>query len=300
VSVERAVQIRIDTDKPLYQPGQTMHTRLLALNPPGGLPPICPSPSALKIPSRPRRTYPISSRTVLASLPRIGRFQATPGSATTAFESPRSTARRIVAKVELHCGELFPRVSFIVTNLETDSRAVVRFYNRRGTAEQWIKEGKQAVKTTWLSCHRSRSNEVRLMLSLIAHTSGNLWRRLVLPAKIDNWSLTSLQQRLVKTGGRLVKHACYYWLLLADSHLTRRLFASMVRRIDDILPDKVLVYLWPTAGGTTFTFRFRPRMAMEAKNAPSALYDYYNPDARLVIQPVRFRVQSGGSAAPER
>jgi hypothetical protein len=61
---------------------------------------------------------------------------------------------------------------------------------------------------------------------------GNLWRRLVLPKKIENWSLTSLQQRLVKTGGRLVKHARYYWLMLAESHLTRRLFGGMVRRID--------------------------------------------------------------------
>jgi hypothetical protein len=60
---------------------------------------------------------------------------------------------------------------------------------------------------------------------------GNLWRRLVLPKRIDNWSLSSLQQRLVKTGGRSVKHARYYWLLLAESHLTRRLFRAMVRRI---------------------------------------------------------------------
>jgi len=108
---------------------------------------------------------------------------------------------------------------------------VVRFYNKRGTAEQWIKEGKQAVKMTRLSCHRFRSNEVRLALSLLAYNLGNLWRRLALPKRIENWSLTSLQQRLVKTGGRLVKHARYYWLLLAESHLTRRLFESMVRRI---------------------------------------------------------------------
>jgi hypothetical protein len=52
-----------------------------------------------------------------------------------------------------------------------------------------------------------------------------------LPQRIENWSLTSLQQRLMKTGGRLVKHARYYWLLLAESHLTRRLFGSMVRRM---------------------------------------------------------------------
>src|ERR1039458_7463458 len=104
-------------------------------------------------------------------------------------------------------------------------------HNKRGTAEQWIKEGKQAVKMTRLSCHRFRSNDVRLWLSRIAYNLGNLWRRLVLPKKIENWSLTSLQQRLVKTGGRLVKHARYYWLMLAESHLTRRLFGSMVRRL---------------------------------------------------------------------
>ena len=141
------------------------------------------------------------------------------------------TARRVVAKVEFHFGELFPRVGFIVTNLTLPSRAVVRFYNKRGTAEQWIKEGKQAVKMTRLSCHRFRSNEVRLWLSVIAYNLGNLWRRLALPHRISNWSLTSLQQRLVKTGGRLIKHARYYWLLLAESHLTRRLFGSMLLRI---------------------------------------------------------------------
>src|SRR6516165_7876704 len=141
------------------------------------------------------------------------------------------TARRVVAKVEFHFGELFPRVGFIVTNLETESRAVVRFYNKRGTAEQWIKEGKQAVKMTRLSCHRFRSNQVRLALSLLAYNLGNLWRRLAPPQRIENWSLTSLQQRLVKTGGRLIKHARYYWLLLAESHLTRRLFGTMLRRI---------------------------------------------------------------------
>ena len=56
--------------------------------------------------------------------------------------------RRVEAKVEFHAGELFPRVGFIATNLELLSRAVVRFYNKRGTAEHWIKDGKQAVKMT--------------------------------------------------------------------------------------------------------------------------------------------------------
>src|SRR6202795_676322 len=125
------------------------------------------------------------------------------------------TARRVVAKVEFHVGELFPRVGFIVTNLGLPSRAIVRFYNKRGTAEQWIKEGKQAVKMTRLSCHRFRSNEVRLWLTIIAYNLGNLWRRLALPQRIGNWSLTSLQQRLVKTAADCWNTPVitgYYWL----------------------------------------------------------------------------------------
>ena len=61
------------------------------------------------------------------------------------------------------------------------------------------------------SCHRFRSNQVWLALSLLAYNLGNLWRRLVLPKRIENWSLPSLQQRLVKTGGRLVKHVGEQW-----------------------------------------------------------------------------------------
>ena len=71
---------------------------------------------------------------------------------------------------------------------------------------------------------------MRLQLSVLAYNLGNLWRRLV-PKRIDTWSLTSLQHRLVKTGGRLVKHARYWWLLLAEGHLTRRLFGATLRRI---------------------------------------------------------------------
>jgi Transposase DDE domain group 1 len=77
------------------------------------------------------------------------------------------------------------------------------------------------------------ANQVRMWLSVLAYNLGNLWRRLVLPARIGAWSLTSLQRRVMKTGGRLIKHARYYWLLLAESHLTRRLFGSMLRRDRD-------------------------------------------------------------------
>ena len=104
----------------------------------------------------------------------------------------RSRALTTATSIPPHFGELFPRVGFIVTNFQTSNRAVVRLYNQRATAEQWIKEGKQAVAMTRLSCHRFRANEARLWLSLIAYNLGNLWRRLVLRKVIVNWSLTSL------------------------------------------------------------------------------------------------------------
>jgi len=140
--------------------------------------------------------------------------------------------RRVIAKIEHHLGELFPRVGFIVTTLAGTNRAVVRFYNQRGTAEQWIKEGKTATHWTRLSCHRFRANEVRLLLGVIAYNLGNLLRRLVLPISIQSWSLTSLQQRLFKTGGRLIRHARYFTLQLAESYLTGSLFRQILQRIE--------------------------------------------------------------------
>jgi A-macroglobulin TED domain/Alpha-2-macroglobulin family/Carboxypeptidase regulatory-like domain/MG2 domain/Alpha-2-macroglobulin bait region domain/A-macroglobulin receptor binding domain/Macroglobulin domain MG3/Type II secretion system (T2SS), protein G len=59
----------------------------------------------------------------------------------------------------------------------------------------------------------------------------------------------------------------------------------------DVLPDRVIVYLWPRAGGTKFSFTFKPRFGLKALSAPSILYDYYNPDAQAVVEPTPFTVQ---------
>ena len=81
----------------------------------------------------------------------------------------RNTPRRVVAKVEWHPGELYPRVGFIVTNLARPAEQVVAFYNQRGTAEQWIKEGKGAIKWTRLSCRTFAANAVRLQSHALAY-----------------------------------------------------------------------------------------------------------------------------------
>ena len=137
----------------------------------------------------------------------------------------------MVTKVEWHSGELFPRVGFIVTNLSAKAKGVVHFYNGRGTAEQWIKEGKYALNWTRLSCHRFDANQVRLQLFVLAYNLGNFLRRLCLPKAIKDWSLRSLQVRLVKMGGRIVRHARRIIFQLAEVAVPRDLFAAILERI---------------------------------------------------------------------
>jgi hypothetical protein len=112
-----------------------------------------------------------------------------------------------VAKVEWHPGELYPRVGFIVTNLSRLAERVVGFYNQRGTCEQWIKEGKNAVKWTRRSCCSFAANAVRLQLHALAYNLANFMRTLALPETVKHWSLTSLREKLVKIGAKIVTHA---------------------------------------------------------------------------------------------
>jgi hypothetical protein len=139
--------------------------------------------------------------------------------------------RRVVAKVEWHAGELFPRVGFIVTNLRWKSKNVVRFYNKRGTAEQWIKEGKYAVNWTRLSCHDFVDNQVRLQLFALAYNLGNFLRRLALPREVKHWSLTTLREKLVKIGAKVVKHSRQVIFQMAEVAVPRELFRAILERI---------------------------------------------------------------------
>ena len=139
--------------------------------------------------------------------------------------------RRVVAKVEWHCEELYPRVGFIVTNIWKAPEDVVHFYNGRGTAEQWIKEGKNAVKWTKLSCRAFKDNQTRLQLFALAYNLANFLRRLALPPAVRHWSLTTLREKLVKIGAKVVRHAKYVTFQLAEVAVPRKLFQAILRRI---------------------------------------------------------------------
>jgi len=145
--------------------------------------------------------------------------------------------RRVIAKVEWHPGELYPRVGFIVTNLSRPAERVVAFYNQRGTAEQSIKEGKGAIRWTRLSCRSFAANAVRLQLHALAYNLGNFLRTLATPEPIKDWSLTNLKEKLIKTGAKLVSHGRYVAFQMAEVAISSTMFAEILRLIAELRPQ---------------------------------------------------------------
>ena len=138
-----------------------------------------------------------------------------------------------VAKIDRHVGELFPRVNFIVTNLRGRSSNVVKFDNKRGTAEQWIKEGKYASNWTRLSCHDFVDNQVHLQLFALAYNIGNFLRRLALPERIKKWSLRTLKEKLIKIGAKVIEHLRYVIFQMAEVAVPKDLFCEILERSGD-------------------------------------------------------------------
>jgi len=140
-------------------------------------------------------------------------------------------SRRVVAKVEWHPNELYPRVGFIVTNLARSAERVVAFYNQRGTAEQWIKEGKGAVNGH--ACCAAPSPPTPCVFSstpsptILAISCGR-WR---CPKRAESWSLTSLKEKLIKIGAKVVSHGRYVTFQLAEVAVPRQMFQEILSLI---------------------------------------------------------------------
>jgi hypothetical protein len=131
----------------------------------------------------------------------------------------------------MHPGELYPRIRFIITNLARPAERVVAFYNQRGAAEQWIKEGKNAIKWTRLSCRTFTANAVRLQLHALAYNLGNFMRTLAIPKAAEPWSLTSLREKLIKIGAKVVSHVRYVTFHMAEVAVSRQTFADILSLI---------------------------------------------------------------------
>jgi hypothetical protein len=104
-------------------------------------------------------------------------------------------------------------------------------HRKRGTAEQWIKEGKNAVKWIRLSCHDFVDNQVRLQLFVLAYNLGNFLRQSVLPQAVRHWTLTTLREKLIKIGAKVVRHSRKIIFQMAEVAVPRELFRAILERI---------------------------------------------------------------------
>ena len=129
--------------------------------------------------------------------------------------------------------ELYLRVGFIVTNQGRPAERVVALYNQRGTAEQWIKGGKNAIRWTRVSRRRFDSNAVRFQLHALAYNLGNFMRTLALPDAEEQWSLSSLREKRIKNGAKIVRHVTFQ---MAEVVIPHDLFTDILRRIDRLTP----------------------------------------------------------------
>jgi hypothetical protein len=104
-------------------------------------------------------------------------------------------------------------------------------YNHRGTCEQYIKEGKGAIKWTRLSCQSFAANAVRLQLHALAYDLGNFMRTLAIPKTAEPWSLTSLREKLIKLGAKVVSHGRYTTFQMAEVTVPRQRFQEILMLI---------------------------------------------------------------------
>ncbi len=97
------------------------------------------------------------------------------------------------------------------------------------------------MKWTKLSCHDFVDNQVRLQLFVLAYNLGNFLRRLALPKSVAHWSLTTLREKLVKIGAKVVRHARYVIFQMAEVAVPRELFAAIIERIQRVgVPPRLL------------------------------------------------------------
>ena len=109
-------------------------------------------------------------------------------------------------------------------------------YNQRGTVEQHIKKGKNAFTWTRLSYHRFAANAVRLQLHALAYNLANFLRTLALPEEVSHWSMTTLRDRLVKIGAKIVRHGRAITFQMAEVTVSRGLFRQILNAIATLRP----------------------------------------------------------------
>ena len=137
--------------------------------------------------------------------------------------------RRVVAKIEWHDGELFPRVGFIVTNSKLPAGKVVKVCNGRGDVENRIKEGKNTLRWDKTSCRRFAANGARLLMGVLAYNLLHMLRQFYLMGEEVKRSMEWLIKRLIKMGARVAYHGRRWQVHVASAFPLARVLPSCVR-----------------------------------------------------------------------
>ena len=142
--------------------------------------------------------------------------------------------RRVIAKVE--CGRALSARWLHRDKYKSPSRTGRRVLQQARHGQQWIKEGKGAIKWTRLSCRTFAANAVRLQLHALAYNLGNFLRTLATPEPIKDWSLSSLKEKLIKIGAKVISHGRSIAFQMAEVAIPRDLFADILRMIAGLRP----------------------------------------------------------------
>jgi Transposase DDE domain group 1 len=135
--------------------------------------------------------------------------------------------RRVVAKIEWHEGELFPRIGFIVTNSRLTAGKVVKVYNGRGDVENRIKEGKNTLRWDKTSCHRFAANQARLLMGVLAYNLLHMLRQFYLMGEEVKRSMEWLIKRLIKVGAKVAYHGRMWQVHVASAFPLARYYQAV-------------------------------------------------------------------------
>jgi hypothetical protein len=144
-----------------------------------------------------------------------------------------SKPRRVVAKVEWHPGELYPRVGFIVTHLAPPAERIVGFYNHRGTCEQYIKEGKG--RSNGPGCHAVPSTPTRFAFSSMPWPTTSATSCGRCDAE-DGGAVVADREKLIKIGAKIVSHGRYVTFQMAEVAVPQQMLKHILMLIARLRP----------------------------------------------------------------
>lgn len=146
-----------------------------------------------------------------------------------------SKPRKVIIQSVRPAGELFFIHSFFVTNFEVAfPKDIVRAYQKRGTMENYIKEAKNGFDFDKMNSHSYLTNEVKMILSLLAYNLTNWLRTLCFPEGQKSMQIDTIRTRLIKVASKLVKSGRCLYFKLSSSFVYQKFLWKVLDQIQKL------------------------------------------------------------------